>query len=103
MAKATAERSGLPYIEKVTDSMADLAILAKIPLKFLRDNVVIPVMADNQLTILTAKPNNFQPLDEVNMLLGGTARYAVATEKTIIDAINRYYPLEGSQADDCCL
>ena len=31
------------------------------------------------------------------MLLGGNARYAVATEKAIIDAINRYYPLEGSK------
>ena len=89
--------ASLPYIEKVTDAMADLAILAKIPLKFLRDNVVIPVMVDNQLTILTANPSNFQPLDEINMLLGGNARYAVATEKTIIDAINRYYPLEGSK------
>lgn len=95
--KATSTLYRLPYVEKVTDSMADLAVLAKIPLKFLRDNVVIPLMVDNQLTILTANPNNFQPLDEVNILLGGTARTAVATEKTIIDAINRYYPLEGSK------
>ena len=29
--------------------------------------------------------------------MAGTARYAVATEKAIIDAINRYYPLEGSK------
>ncbi|GMU19453.1 MAG: pilus biosynthesis protein TapB [Candidatus Babeliales bacterium] len=96
-AKASAELHRLPYVEKVTDAMADLMVLAKIPLKFLRDNVVIPVMVDNQLTILTANPNNFQPLDEVNLLLGGAARTAVATEKTIIDAINRYYPLEGSK------
>ncbi len=97
LAKAIATRAGLPYIEKITDAMADLATLAKVPLKFLRDNVVIPVLVDNRLTILTAKPSNFQPLDEVNMLLGGNASYAVATEKVIIDAINRYYPLEGSK------
>ncbi|CAN5158469.1 type II secretion system ATPase GspE [soil metagenome] len=97
LAKANADLYRLDYIEKVTDSMADLMVLAKIPLKFLRDNVVIPVKVDNQLTILTANPNNFQPLDEVGMLLGGNARIAVATEKTIIDAINRYYPLEGSK------
>ena len=97
LAKALAERAGLPLVEKVTDAMADLAILAKIPLKFLRDNTVIPVMVDNQLTILTSNPSNFQPLDDINMLLGGNARYAVATEKVINDAINRYYPLEGSK------
>ncbi len=97
LARARAERAGLPQIEKVIDAMADLAVLAKIPLKFLRDNTVIPVMIDNQLTILTANPSNFQPLDDINMLLGGNARYAVATEKVINDAINRYYPLEGSK------
>ncbi len=97
LAQAVAARAGLPYVEKITDAMADLALLAKIPLKFLQDNIVIPLMIENRMTILTANPNNFQPLDEVNMLLGGSASYAVATQKTIIDAINRYYPLEGSK------
>ena len=97
LAKAIAVHAGLPSIEKITDPMADLTILAKIPLKFLRDNVIIPIMLDNQLTIVTANPSHFAPLDETNMLLGGTANYAVATPKVIIDAINRYYPLEGSK------
>ncbi len=97
LAQASAALYTMPFVEKVTDAMADLTVLAKIPLKFLRDNVVVPLMVDNQLTLLTPNPSNFQPLDEVNMLLGGTARIAVATEKTIIDAINRYYPLEGSK------
>ncbi len=97
LAHAQASRVNWPYIEKVTDAMADLSVMAKIPLKFLRDNSVVPVMVDNQLTILTANPTNFAPLDEINMLLGGSARYGVATEKTIVDAINRYYPLEGSK------
>lgn len=97
LAQTYSTRTGWPHVEKVTDAMADLSVMAKIPLKFLRDNSVVPVMVDNQLTILTANPNNFQPLDDINMLLGGNARYAIATEKTIVDAINRYYPLEGSK------
>ena len=52
LAKANASLYRLPYVEKVTDAMADLMVLAKMPLKFLRDNVVIPVMVDNQLPIL---------------------------------------------------
>jgi type II secretion system protein E len=97
LAQTYSTRTAWPFVEKVTDAMADLSVMAKIPLKFLRDNSVVPVMVDNQLTILTANPNNFQPLDDINMLLGGNARYAIATEKTIVDAINRYYPLEGSK------
>jgi type II secretion system protein E len=97
LARVLSERAGLPFVEKITDGMADLTILAKIPLKFLRDNMVIPVQMDNRITILTANPANFQPLDEINMLLGGNTQYGVATEKVINEAINRYYPLEGSK------
>src|ERR1700733_1018836 len=97
LGRAMAQKTGWPFVDKVTDAMADLAMMAKIPLKFLRDNVVVPVLHENHLTILTANPLNFQPLDEVNLLLGGTARYAISTEKVITDAINRYYPLEGSK------
>jgi general secretion pathway protein E len=40
---------------------------------------------------------NFQPVDDINLLLGGNARPAVSTTKLIIDAINKYYPLEGAK------
>jgi general secretion pathway protein E len=71
-------------------------MLSKIPLKFLREHVVIPVRSQNTLFILTADPNNFQPVDELKLLLGKEARVAVAPRLAIIDAINRYYPLEGT-------
>lgn len=97
LAKAWAQLTGWPVVEKITDEMADLNTLAKVPLKFLRDNEVIPVIQNSQLLILTAHPTNFQPLDQVNLILGGTGQYAVSTSKIIIDAINRYYPLEGTK------
>lgn len=97
LAKAYAHYASLDYVEAVTDAMADLTVLAKIPLKFLRDNMVMPVMIDGHLALLTANPIMFQPLDELNTLLGGNARYVVAPESVILDAINRYYPLEGAK------
>lgn len=97
LAKAYAAYAGFDYIEKVTDKMADLTILAKIPLKFLRDNEVIPLSIDGDVVVLTADPFQFQPLDEVNIMLGGNARYAVSTSKVVVDAINRYYPIEGTK------
>lgn len=97
IAKTYAEKAGLPYIDTITDKMADLDLLAKVPLKFLRDNEVMPVMIEGSIVILTANPFDFQPLDELNMLLGGNARSEVAPFSIIINGINRYYPLEGTE------
>ncbi len=94
---AYATQRSLKYIEKITEKMADPAILAKIPLKFLRQNAVMPVILDDRITLLTADPSEYQPLDELSMLLGGDTDIAVATAQTIIDGINRFYPLEGTK------
>jgi len=97
LAKTIAMHFDVPYVEKITDKMADITILGKIPLKFLRENEVIPVLIEGQLTIATSNPMRFQPIDELNLLLGGSIPFAVATPKTIVEAINRYYPLEGTK------
>lgn len=97
LAQAYATYAGIPYIDKINDAMADLTVLGKIPLKFLRENVVMPVVIDGRVVIVTADPLRFQPLDDLNLLLGGEATYAVSTPKIIIDAINRYYPIEGTK------
>jgi general secretion pathway protein E len=97
IAQTFASYASLSYVEQITDKMADLDLLARVPLKFLRDNKVMPVMIDGQLVILTANPFNFQPLDELNMLLGGGARYEVAPHTVIEEGINRYYPIEGTK------
>lgn len=96
LAKAYASFASLEYLDKITDTMADLTLLSKVPLKFLRDNVVMPIKIDGKLVIVTSNPIHFQPLDELNMLLGGSARYMVASEPVIIEAINRYYPIQGA-------
>lgn len=97
IAKAYAKHAGLEYIDTITDKTADLDLLAKVPLKFLRDNEVMPIMVNGNIVILTADPFNFQPLDELNMLLGGNTKYAVAPHSVIVNGINRYYPLEGTE------
>lgn len=97
LAQAYATYAGISYIDKITDTMADPLLLAKIPLKFLREHLVIPVHHEGKITIITANPLQFQPLDELNLMLGGESSYAVSTSKIIIDAINRYYPIEGAK------
>lgn len=97
IAKALASYASVDYVDKITEKMTDLAMLGRIPLKFLRENVVMPVVFDGQTTILTANPLDYQPIDELSLLLGGTVLSAVSTSKTIIEGINRYYPLEGTK------
>jgi len=97
LSKALARYASVDFYESITDKMADLILLSKVPLTFLRDNIIIPVKINEQPILLVSNPLHFQPIDELNMLLGGGIPYAVAPEKIIIDGINRYYPLEGSK------
>lgn len=97
LAQAYAQYASLPYIAKITDDMADLTLLAKVPLRFLRENTIIPVSVNGSVVIVSANPIEFQPLDELNLLLEGEGHYAVSTPKIIIDAVNRYYPIEGTK------
>lgn len=97
LAKAYADYAALPFIDTITEDMADLTLLAKAPLKFLRDNSIMPLKKDGHTFIVTSNPLNFQPLDELDLLLGGESRYAVAAESVLSSAINKYYPLEGTK------
>lgn len=95
--KAVATFMNVPFVASISEREADLSLLAKVPLHFLRDNTIIPIMIDGQVTIVTSNPLQFQPVDELDMLLGGGNPTAVATSKVILDAINRYYPIEGTK------
>ncbi len=97
LAQAYAEYASFAYIDQINEKMIDLTLLGKIPLQFLRDNSVIPIKKDGKTFIVIANPENFQPLDELALLLGGDVSYAVAPANVILDSINRYYPLEGSK------
>lgn len=97
LAKAYAEQFGYPFVEIIAEKMTDPDMLSKIPLKFLREHVIIPARYENILSIVTADPSDFQPIDELKLLLGKDAGVAVASRSVIIDAINRYYPLEGTK------
>jgi len=97
LAKAYAEQLSLSYVDKITEAMADPAILGRVPFKFLRDNIVIPVrLEEGKITVLTANPNNFQPIDELSMVFSGI-QISIATDAAIIEGINRFYPIEGTK------
>ena len=97
IATALSKQISLPFVEKITEQMVDPEMLGKVPLKFLRQHVVIPVIFEGQKTIITANPRDLQPLDDLSLLMAGDVNYAVSTSDTIINTINKYYPFETSK------
>ena len=96
IARAYAQQSEVPYLEKISDEMADPLLLSKVPLKFLRENSIIPIKHKTGLVLVVANPMNFQPIDDLTLLFGNQVTLAVAPQKVIFDALNHYYPLEGT-------
>ena len=97
LAQLYARMLDLPYIAKIDDTLADPVLLEKIPLKFLRDNNIIPLKQESTILITLADPTNFSALDTVTQLFGGKAKNAISTRRIIIDALNHFYPLESSK------
>lgn len=97
IASALAEQVGIPFVKKITEQMIDPQTLGNIPLKFLRQHSVIPIMFEGEKTILTANPRDLQPIDDLSLLMEGDVSCAVSTDSEIVSAINKYYPLETSK------
>ena len=97
LSQALATQRGLTFISAITEQMADNQLLSKVPLKFLRKHSVMPLLFEGTKYILTSDPRDLQPLDDLRLLLPGITHQAVASQETITEAINRYYPLETSQ------
>jgi len=97
LAKALAFQMSLPYVDKIEENMVNTDLIGSIPLKFLRQHMVMPIVIKNQKVVVTSNPRDLQPLDDLALLLKGDVQYAVAAQDVISDAINKYYPLEGSK------
>jgi len=97
VALAYSKDLSLPYVDQITETMTDAALLGKIQFHFLRQNNIIPVIIDEKIVIVSADPYKVQPIDELKLLFGRQVTQAVAQAAVVNDAINRYYPLEGTK------
>jgi hypothetical protein len=97
LAQAYAELYSVPFLSSITEKNASPELLIRVPLRFLREYIVMPLYrepGDEAVMIVTDNPSRFQPLDELKAIFGRQISYAVATRAVIIDAINKFYPLE---------
>jgi hypothetical protein len=59
-AKAMAQYFNVSFITSVSEREADLGLLARVPLNFLRDNIILPLVINGQITLVTSNPFQFQ-------------------------------------------
>lgn len=75
----------------------DIELLGSINIKFLRDNICIPCRGENNtIVIVIADPSNYTIFDEIKLIINEFT-IAISTKNIILDAINKYYPLEGTK------
>lgn len=86
----------LERITALEEDNINVSMLGKIPLKFLKDNYLFPCIIKNEISLLTANPCNFKPIDNIRLVIGQYKLY-IATRLLIIDSISRYYPMEGAK------
>lgn len=97
LAKAYSVDLGILYVEQITETMTDAAMLSRIQFHFLRQNNVMPVIINEKIYIVAADPYAVSVMDELILLLGKNVGRAVASAVVVSDAINRFYPLEGTK------
>ncbi len=90
--EALSIQNGIPYLDRIEESVVDKELLSQVPLAFAKKNKMIPLYADDGIvTVAVADPLNIQPLDDIGLLLHRDVEMVLTREKNIIDAINLYY------------
>ena len=73
----------------------NIELLAEINIKFLRDNLIIPCKENNNIIMVMADPSNYS-FNEIKLIISDFT-FAISTKQIILEAINKYYPLEGTE------
>ena len=87
---------GLPLVLALEENQVDVDLLARVPLKFLRDNLLFPYLDESKLTVISADPLDFRAFDDIKLAIGSFKK-VVSTATFITESINRYYPIEGTK------
>ena len=61
-----------------------------------QQQIEMAIIFEGKKVAVTANPRDLQPLDDLALLMDGDIQTAVSTQSAILEAINKYYPLETS-------
>jgi general secretion pathway protein E len=93
-----AQRLGFPFQPDIEDSRVDTNLLARVPLAFARNNLLLPLREeDGRLLVAVGNPANLLAIDELQGIYGVPVECIAVPPQAILDAINRLYArLSGS-------
>jgi general secretion pathway protein E len=87
-----AERLGIPFQAEIEDSRVDTALLARLPLSFVRNNLLLPLREENgRLLVAVGNPAGLQAIDELQGIYGMPVDCVAVPPAMVLDAINRLY------------
>ncbi len=86
-------RVGVPFIRDLEAEGLDPVLVSRVPIGFSKTHKVVPVKIENGvLTVAVADPLDFEPLDDLRMILGcREVRAILSTEHEILRAIHLSY------------
>jgi general secretion pathway protein E len=93
-----AERLGIPFQAEIEDSHVDTALLTRLPLSFVRNNLLLPLKLENgRLLVAVGNPADLLAIDELQGIYGAPVECVAVPAAVVLDAINRLYArLSGS-------
>jgi len=101
-AHALAEHYGLPFAERLPEENDQLLeLISSLPINFAKRYQLLPIGVDGDIvTVATADPSNFGPIDDVRLLLRRPIRVLVAPSPVVEAAINRAYDRASGSASE---
>lgn len=96
-----AERLGFPFQEAIEDSQVDTVLLTRLPLAFVRNNLLLPLKEENgRLLVAVGNPADLLAIDELPGIYGMPVDCVAVPPGTVLDALNRLYARMSGSAQE---
>jgi general secretion pathway protein E len=91
--KALAAKLRVPYLKDLQADGVNPFLISKVPIAFSKKHMVAPLKLEGGiLTVATVDPLNYEPLDDLRVILGcRELRVVLSSEIEVLRAINRFY------------
>lgn len=83
----------VPYVKNLEEEGLDPSLVSRVPIVFSKKHKVVPMkMEDGILTVATPDPLNYEPLDDLRLIIKcQEVRVVLSSEREVVRAINRFY------------
>ncbi len=96
-----AELLGIPFQAEIEESQVDTALLARLPLSFVRNNLILPLREENgRLLVAAGNPADLLAIDELQGIFGLPVECVAVPPRAVLDAVNRLYAKLSGTAQD---